>query len=514
MKVNLIVPLFLGLLQFTLGGHYLFYLPFSSKSIKLGFMPMAKELAHRGHQITIVCPHKEKKAIPGITEIIHASPFDDLSNEVTNIVLRENGTEADLPVWSIIEATITANREALSHPDLQTILSDDSIKVDVVMAIPMLGNEAAYYVAHKKNASLVGFVSIPFLPPWMAAAVGNPINPSYMPLMLFPFGQVMSLKERLINTVGTTAVMLGRKYYALPRVADMIAEVYPQESALDLDDLSKNTALVINHGSPFTGDGLRPTLPNTIQAGLMSCFPGSPLEGELKEWVEGAEHGVIYLSFGSVVKASKMPESRRQLLIAVLSQLKQRIIWKWETEMVDLPPNVKAFAWLPQTSVLAHPNVKLFVTHGGAGSVQETICYKTPIVGIPLGGDQVTNLAEAELKHLGAVIPWREVTQQNLLHAINQVLEDPSYQESVNRLQNLIMDVPVHPRDTAVWWLEYLLRHPHNPGMRSPVLDMNFATYMLLDVMAVLATALVLVLLILKKLIGMCCGSKQKKKKD
>jgi hypothetical protein len=42
----------------------------------------------------------------------------------------------------------------------------------------------------------------------------------------------------------------------------------------------------------------------------MSCFPGSPLEGELKEWVEGAEHGVIYLSFGSVVKASKMPESR------------------------------------------------------------------------------------------------------------------------------------------------------------------------------------------------------------
>ena len=39
------------------------------------------------------------------------------------------------------------------------------------------------------------------------------------------------------------------------------------------------------------------------------------------------------------------------------------------------------------------------------------------------------------------------------------MLEDPSYQESVNRLQNLIMDVPVHPRDTAVWWLEYLLRY-------------------------------------------------------
>ena len=42
----------------------------------------------------------------------------------------------------------------------------------------------------------------------------------------------------------------------------------------------------------------------------MSCSPGKPLEGELREWVEGAEHGVIYLSFGSVVKPAKMPVTR------------------------------------------------------------------------------------------------------------------------------------------------------------------------------------------------------------
>ena len=47
------------------------------------------------------------------------------------------------------------------------------------------------------------------------------------------------------------------------------------------------------------------------KGGLMSCKPGSSpgLEGELKSWVEGAEHGVVYLSFGSVVRASEMPES-------------------------------------------------------------------------------------------------------------------------------------------------------------------------------------------------------------
>ncbi len=41
----------------------------------------------------------------------------------------------------------------------------------------------------------------------------------------------------------------------------------------------------------------------------------------LKDWVEGAEHGVIYLSFGSMMKASLMPESRRKLFVKVMKKL-------------------------------------------------------------------------------------------------------------------------------------------------------------------------------------------------
>ena len=35
-----------------------FSILFSSKSIKIGFMPMAKELAKRGHKIYVVSPYK------------------------------------------------------------------------------------------------------------------------------------------------------------------------------------------------------------------------------------------------------------------------------------------------------------------------------------------------------------------------------------------------------------------------------------------------------------------------
>jgi hypothetical protein len=39
----------------------------------------------------------------------------------------------------------------------------------------------------------------------------------------------------------------------------MLGEVFPEDkdSMLDLDSLSMEAALIINHGSPFLGDGLR-----------------------------------------------------------------------------------------------------------------------------------------------------------------------------------------------------------------------------------------------------------------
>ena len=35
------------------------------------------------------------------------------------------------------------------------------------------------------------------------------------------------------------------------------------------------------------------------------------------------------------------------------------MIWKWEAEMPDAPPNVLISSWLPQLDILAHPNVKV-----------------------------------------------------------------------------------------------------------------------------------------------------------
>ena len=103
---------------------------------------------------------------------------------------------------------------------------------------------------------------------------------------------------------------------------------------------------------------------------------------KLRDFLDSAgREGVIYVSFGSVLKASVMSEDRRKALLRVFGKLKQKVLWKWETDhMEDKPPNVMLHKWLPQQDVLGHPNVKLFVSHGGQSSFQETVCHQKPAV--------------------------------------------------------------------------------------------------------------------------------------
>ena len=340
--------------------------------------------------------------------------------------------------------------------------------------------------------------------------MGDPYNPSYMPSPLTGYSQTMSFGQRIVNTGAVLAYILLRRYNAVPKIHTMLEEVSPGEDIPDLDDLIKNAALFINHGTPFTGDGLRPVMPKTILAGLMSCRPAKPLPNNLEKFIRESKHGVIFVSFGSVVKASKMPESKRKMMLSVFSRLKQRVIWKWETSMEDAPDNVMLSSWLPQTSLLAHPGVRLFITHGGAGSIQETICHKTPIIGVPIFGDQPVNVKEAVNKKLGLQMDWHKMTEDSLLAAITEVLDDPEYQSSVSRLSDLIMDQPQHPLERAVWWLEYLLRHPHNPGMRPVTHDLSWPQYFLLDVMAAFVLIVAIPIIILIKILRKCCFRKAK----
>lgn len=101
--------------------------------------------------------------------------------------------------------------------------------------------------------------------------------------------------------------------------------------------------------------------------------------------------GFIFFSLGSIVKPKEMPEATRVKFIKVFSKLKQRVLWKWDAEMPDAPPNVMVRKWLPQQDILGHPNIKLFMSHGGLLSIQESVYHGVPVLGLPVFGEAQTN---------------------------------------------------------------------------------------------------------------------------
>lgn len=73
----------------------------------------------------------------------------------------------------------------------------------------------------------------------------------------------------------------------------------------------------------------------------------------MKTFLDESSHGVIYFSFGSMLRVESIPREKLQQIIDVLGSLKQRVLWKVNaTNLPDLPKNIKTGMWMPQLEIL------------------------------------------------------------------------------------------------------------------------------------------------------------------
>ena len=173
-----------------------------------------------------------------------------------------------------------------------------------------------------------------------------------------------------------------RDWYLLRKVEGLLDKHFPGEARVPLQELEKNISLALHYGPPLIMDGMRPVSPNFQFIGTLNCRLAQTLPKRLEDFMRGGqEHGVVYVSFGTVFQSQYMTEDSRRLLAKVFSRLKQKVIWKWEKdEMPGKPDNLMVSKWLLQQDILGHPNLRLFITHGGLNSFQETLCHQKPVV--------------------------------------------------------------------------------------------------------------------------------------
>lgn len=79
--------------------------------------------------------------------------------------------------------------------------------------------------------------------------------------------------------------------------------------------------------------------------------------------------------------------------------------------------------YLPQIS--AHPNVKLFISHGGLLGMSEAVYEGVPILGIPIFADQRTNLRRIEANGAGEILDYNEISNEVVYEKVSRLLNNP-----------------------------------------------------------------------------------------
>eukprot|EP00095_Tigriopus_kingsejongensis_P011466 maker-scaffold582_size130280-snap-gene-0.21 protein:Tk11466 transcript:maker-scaffold582_size130280-snap-gene-0.21-mRNA-1 annotation:"udp-glucuronosyltransferase 2c1" len=483
-------------------GSILVYMSFGSKSHWNSWQALGIELARRGHNITVIAPFQDK-AMAKFPNVQFFTTNIDVSQAMDSSKVFSGDK---ISIFSkYLDVALEAQKAVIQLPEMQRLIREKP-KFDLAIVF-MTSFDAGFHVI--KEQLQTPFIT--FLPatrfPSVDLAMGNPINPSYIPLELLNYSQEMSFPQRVVNFIASMLLPLAYWCFLNNWYAVETQKVLGLEEVPDLFGMTYDAEFLFTNSHPIY-DGVRPINHNTIFLGGLHVREAEALPPNLQKWIDEAEHGVIYVSYGSILTSSNMPQAKQDLLKNVFKNLKQRIIWKWETEkMEDQPDNVLLQKWCPQQDILAHPNVKLFITHGGLLSTQEALYHGVPMVYMPGFADQFSNAARAERLHFGRQVHWSDVTENTLGSAIEEILTNPSYAGNVTHLGNLFKDAPMHPLDRAVYYAEYVIRHGSANHLKPAHRHLNWLQFMCLDVVLFLVTILASVTFALWKIIR--CGLKR-----
>lgn len=192
-------------------------------------------------------------------------------------------------------------------------------------------------------------------------------------------------------------------------------------------------------------------------------------------------------------------------MIDCFRALKQRVIWKYDNDsLADLPSNVLIEKWLPQSDILAHPNIILFISHGGVFGTVESIWHGVPMIMMPFFGDQHRNAMRAVRAGYGKYLPFFSITNETLMDAVQEFIVNKKYSDKTQEISSIFKANPVSPMDETMFWIEYVVQFSGAPHLKSHATNMFWFSYLLLDVLFV-PVGLVLIFVLLVRKLCCCC---------
>ncbi|XP_070132936.1 UDP-glycosyltransferase UGT5-like [Drosophila bipectinata] len=474
-------------------------------------MSLAKVLAERGHNLTIITsiepPIKHKNF--NIIRVPHSKDEErDLNEALVNMAKIDGGVLSQLlnmPKFFDVNSRIMTS--ALRDPRVVDLYENKDNHFDLVIAGYFMNNFQLGLAQKLKVPVIISFSQQPV--EFMANMVGNPRSLSHVPGILTAVekGQVMSFSQRFHTQTISWLQRIWLAQYDWNN-SKIYRSLYGDDPSMTAyEDLSKNISLMFFNSHALSEGPIRPNVPAVVEIGGIQ-IKNKPdlLPLNMAEFLGNATKGAILLSLGSNLKGSHLTPEMVQSMFKVLSNLPQRVIWKWD-DLKNTPgtsDNILYSKWLPQDDILAHPNIKLFITHAGKGGTSESQYHGKPMLAIPFFGDQPGNAGVLVKSGYGLSLSSLDLNEENFRSSIVRILEDPSFTNNVKAFSDLYRDRPLTAQETVIYWTEYVLRHRGAPHLQSPVVHMSFIAYHNIDIYIILILILSIVVVLTKFVFKLC----------
>ncbi|CAG9767914.1 unnamed protein product [Ceutorhynchus assimilis] len=472
-------------------------LPMAGKSVNILYNRLMTGLADAGHDVTVIGAYENKRKIKNgtFTDIL-LTGFVERYEAMLN-AFDMFGTPTTSPIWEnykLHKLFIHTHNDTFWHPNVQTFLKENH-KFDLVIT-EYLWNDSLLGFAAIYNCPLVVFTSMGGVNPWVNEMVGNPMPISYVPHFHADKGAFkdMGFLKRVHNFLYYLYDPIHNYFISWPDHSEIVKGVFKNPPDVAALYYSPSLILLGSHSS------LRqavPLAPNIVEIGGFHIEPPKKLSKDLQDYLDGAKDGVIYFSMGSHVKSKDFSEEKKKIFLDVFGELKLKVLWKFEDEVLPgKPDNVRIRKWLPQMDILAHPNIKLFITHGGYGSTLETVYHGKPALMIPVFGDQLSNAQEATHQGYALSIPYNDKNFSNatMSYMINEMLTNAKYTERARAISRIFHDRPMKPLKTAIYWIEYVIRHKGADHLKLAGRRLPWYKFYMVDVIVFLISVLAAVI--------------------
>ncbi|XP_021955947.1 UDP-glucuronosyltransferase 2B20-like [Folsomia candida] len=491
MKLRIVFVFVVLLMAETNSENILFYWGVSGYSHRISVWGLIDKLVEKGHKVTFISPYEAKVPYfhPNITDIVPMNLAEDVGIiRIDFISMRlKNGVQAIDDLWyEYYDAGIRGCKSLMQNEQVLKWINESSYDLVILNA---LYNDCGYGLVHKFQAPHIMYTTTTHFP-WFKDAYGFPDE--NLPEMEFHYPLEMTFVQSIRNLVSGLYWQWKRHTELFPILEPLLRSALKIPDLPPLHEIEMNTSLIFTNTHP-SEEFPRSLPPNVVEIGGIHCSDDrKPLPQDLEDFIASGDNGFILLSFGTFAAINNLPIHLQHVFFNAMKAVpKYQFLVKYNQDRPDwVPKNVHTLKWVQQQDLIAHPKIRAFIGHGGLLSTQEAIFHGVPMIIVPLFAEQDYQAVRANDRETAIALEIAELTEEKLLNAILEVTSNPKYKTNTMRLSKFFRDRQNQPLESAIWWVEYVMRHKDISHLRPVGITKSWYERRMLHIWGFLAISL------------------------